>query len=324
VTTRRTYWHLEDLRRRPSAYDVATTRLLYYPGRGLAVHGSTEAWFERYQQGTRLICRDWSAFRDPRETTYTSYVERQRDREAFVDGVLRTADDGDTDRRLPARWVDTLARILAPLRYPSHGLQMAASYVAHMAPEGRIVVTGLFQVGDEMRRVQRLAYRLRQLQLVHEVLADDGRRAWEDDAAWQPLREMIERLLVTYDWGEAFTALCLVVKPAFDELVDAVGREAQRAGDHVLQQLCFSFGEDAAWHRDWAIAMARVAILDRPENRAEIAAWTARWWPRARAAAEALAPIIVGAGTGTGADAVVAGVERACRRSWTPLELEVA
>jgi toluene monooxygenase system protein E len=26
---------------------------------------------------------------------------------------------------------------------------------------------------------------------------------WEQDPRWQPLRQFVERLLVTYDWGEA-------------------------------------------------------------------------------------------------------------------------
>jgi len=30
---------------------------------------------------------------------------------------------------------------------------------------------------------------------------------WENDPLWQPLRQFVERLLVTYDWGEAFVAL---------------------------------------------------------------------------------------------------------------------
>jgi toluene monooxygenase system protein E len=315
MTARRTYWHLETLRRRPSAYDIATSRLLYYPSKGFAVHGAAESWYQRYQAGSPLVCRDWEAFRDPREVTYTSYVDQQREREAFVDGVLRAADEGDLDRALSPAWIDTLGRVLAPLRYPAHGLQMAAAYVAHMAPEGRILVAALFQVGDAMRCVQRLAYRLRQLQRRHEQLLGDGRRAWEDAPEWQPLRELIERLLVTYDWGEAFAALCLVVKPGFDAMVAALGVQARAAGDPVLPQLCFSLGEDAAWHQEWAIALAATAIADQPANRATLSEWVRRWAPRMDAAAAALTPWIAGADR---------QVREACQRGWSRLELEVA
>ena len=33
----RTYWHLEALGRRPTDYEIATSRLLYYVGRGFEV-----------------------------------------------------------------------------------------------------------------------------------------------------------------------------------------------------------------------------------------------------------------------------------------------
>jgi toluene monooxygenase system protein E len=315
---KRTYWHLEAQRRRPGPYDIATSRLLYYPERGLEVPGSADAWLRRYQAGSPLTCGDWGAFRDPRETTYTRYVERQREREAFVDGLLRAAEHGDHDRRLSAAWLAVLGRVLAPLRFPAHGLQMIGAYVAHMAPEGRIVTAALFQVGDEIRRVQRLSYRLRQLQLVHEALSGDGRAAWQDAATWQPLRRLIERLLVTYDWGEAFVALCLVVKPTFDGMVAALGRAGRDAGDHVLHDLVFSLGEDAAWHREWALALARVAIADRSENRTLIAGWIDRWRPAADEAAATLA------GELGGEDLVRAQIAAVRRPLWAELGGEVA
>jgi hypothetical protein len=35
---------------------------------------------------------------------------------------------------------------------------------------------------------------------------------------WQPLREIVEKLLIVYDWSESFVALNLLLKPMFDEL----------------------------------------------------------------------------------------------------------
>jgi hypothetical protein len=54
-----------------------------------------------------------------------------------------------------------------PLRFPGHGLQMLAAYIGKMAPSSGITMAASFQAADEMRRVQRLAYRMRQLQVTH-------------------------------------------------------------------------------------------------------------------------------------------------------------
>ena len=36
--------------------------------------------------------------------------------------------------------------------------------------------------------------------------------------AWQPARKAVERALCIYDWGEAFTAVNLVLRPTLDDL----------------------------------------------------------------------------------------------------------
>jgi toluene monooxygenase system protein E len=288
----RTYWHLTELGRKPTDYDVASSRLLYYPDRGFETAVPLAAWYRKHQHDSELACRDWERFRDPRETTYARYVELQRTKEAFVDGVLAAAEGNERDRLSPV-WVARLAGLVPPLRYPVHGLQMIAAYVAHMAPSGRIVIAAMMQAADETRRIERLAYRMRQLQDIDPGFGADARTRWETDPAWQPLRELIERLLVTYDWGEAFVALACVVKPRFDALFTThLADIARRAGDDAFANVLFSLGEDGRWHRDWSRALLDVALADRSENRAVIDGWIARWSPLAVRAVAALGPSI--------------------------------
>jgi toluene monooxygenase system protein E len=294
----RTYWHLAELGRVPGAYDIGSSRLLYYPGRGFEVASPIAAAYARHQGGSRLrlSVAAGERFRDPRETTYAGYTELQRHKEIFVDGLFRGLDDGAYDRRLPPAWLDVLGQVLAPLRYPVHGLQMVAGYVGSMAPASRVVIACALQAGDEMRRVQRFAYRMRQLQETHPRFGHDAKIRWQAEPMWQPWRRVLERLLVTYDWGEAFVALALVVKPAFDELFGTrLGRLAAAHGDEALEKLLASLGEDAAWHRAWAEALARTLVEEEPEHGAEnaaaIAAWRAAWAGPTHAAVAAFAPL---------------------------------
>ena len=50
-------------------------------------------------------------------------------------------------------------------------------------------------------------------------LAHRNPAAWEDAAAFQPLRELLERALIAYDWGEAF-AVTNLLEGHFPRLVD--------------------------------------------------------------------------------------------------------
>src|SRR5262245_163862 len=72
---RRTFWHLEGLKRKPTDYDIATSRLLYHPDRGFEVNVPFSSWVERYGKNSALRISDWERFRDPRETTYSKYTE---------------------------------------------------------------------------------------------------------------------------------------------------------------------------------------------------------------------------------------------------------
>src|SRR5437867_2055563 len=101
------------------------------------------------------------------------------------------------------------------------------------------------KAADEMRRIQRLAYRMRQLQETHPGFGSESKSAWERNPHWQPLREVIEKLLVTYDWGEAFVALNLVLKLSFDQvfMLDYGGR-AHARDEEVLHKILRSLYED--------------------------------------------------------------------------------
>jgi toluene monooxygenase system protein E len=282
--SRKTYWHLAAARRIPSDYEIATSKLLYHVDRGgFEVELPTSAFHARHQRGSPLSCERWDAFVDPRATTYTKYVNIERDRENFVGRLLVTIEESDHDRTLPAAWVDTLAAALSPLRFVCHGLQMAAAYVGHMAPSGRIAVAAAFQCGDEIRRVQRLAYRVAQLEHLRPGIAEAGRNVWQSSPTWQPLRRAIEKLLVTYDWGEAIVALNVCLKPVIDDVyMVRLASLAERAGDALDAQILRSLFEDCEWHRAWTRTLLDLTFVDRPANRDVVAGWTDSWNATAR------------------------------------------
>ena len=162
---RKTYTRLAAGRRVPLEYELVSTDLHYnHPMRfELTAGNPVVAWYYRYREGSALRARGWERFSDPRRTTYRGYTQLQDSREDVIDGLLREIDDTAYDRDLDQKWVRFLDRWYAPLRYPVHGLQMLAAYVAQMAPASRVTNCAAFQSADELRRVQRIAYRTVQL-----------------------------------------------------------------------------------------------------------------------------------------------------------------
>jgi len=300
MAQQKTYWHLLPQKRMPTEYEIVTSKLLCYTGEGFTgkrfeLDVPLLDWYKRFQQDSPLICSSWENFRDPRETTYTKYTKIQRDKEIFVDGILEEIDSSGYDGRLSPRWRHVLSRVIAPLRYPGHGLQMLAAYLGQMAPGGRIVIAATLQAGDEMRRVQRIAYRVRQLQHIYPGFATDSKARWQADALWQPLRMAIEKLLICYDWAEAFVALNLVLKPLIDELfMKYLSDLALREGDYLLGRIFYSLNEDCRWHREWSQALTRMVIEDNSHNIGTIQGWIEKWHPIAARAAQSFAPLFDG------------------------------
>jgi toluene monooxygenase system protein E len=300
MAQQKTYWHLLPQKRMPTEYEIVTSKLLCYTGEGFTgkrfeVDVPLLDWYKRFQQDSPLTCASWDNFRDPRETTYTKYVEVQRDKEIFVDGILEEIETSAYDSQLSSRWLHILSRVVAPLRYPGHGFQMLASYIGQMAPSGRIVITAALQAGDEMRRVQRIAYRVRQLQQLHQGFASDSKTRWQTDSLWQPLRMAVERLLTCYDWTESFVGLNLVLKPLIDEIfMTHLSELARREGDYLLGQVFYSLNEDCRWHREWSQALTRMVIADNSQNSGTIQAWIEKWHPVAARAVEGFAPLFEG------------------------------
>ena len=294
---RKTYTRLATGRRIPTEYELMSTDLHYnHPRRfELPAGNPVVDWYYRNREGSALQARDWDQFADPRRTTYRIYTQLQDGREDVVDGLLREVDDTAYDTQLDDEWVRFLARWYSPLRFPVHGLQMLAAYVAQMAPSSRITNCASFQTGDEMRRVQRIAYRT--VQLAGSPLGDEAvarqRAAWEDAAAFQPLRELIERALVAYDWGESFIVTNAVIKPRIDRLVnqEIAGTLATANGDPILTSIHFSLDEDARWHREWTAALIRHIVDDNTANAEVVSGWIEKWSPLASAALEAFASV---------------------------------
>ncbi len=294
---RRTYWHLEALARRPSDYEVGSTRLMFAPAPGSSVAVPMAGFYRRHGPTAQLTGCDWEAFRDPAQTTYARYVERQRDREVVLQTLCDGIDASGYDHGLTPTWRTRLGLTLSALRFPAHALQMLAAYLGRLAPASPIVIAFTFHAADELRRVQRYAYRLRQLVDLDPSLPQRGRDAWQDGREWQPLRRLVERLLVTHDWVECFVATCLVFEPLFDELT--LQRWPQVANDHgdaLLPLLSASLHEDARWHRELHLTLAELVRAGSPDNAALVAELVARWRPLTREALEPLAHHLIGPG----------------------------
>lgn len=290
----KTWSHLAARRRKPSEYEIVSANLHYNDRDAHAPYELDpdlfmNKWYKTNTFGSPLKHDDWNAFRDPEEVVYRSYNMMQDGQETYVSGLFDQFNSREHDKSLDPRWAGTLARMYTPARYLFHTVQMASAYIGQMAPASTITNCNYFQMADSFRWLSHTAYRTSELALTFadKGLATHERHYWETDAAWQGFRELMEKILVTWDWAEAFVALSLVAKPAIDEAVlRKLGESARHNGDMLLGLLNDAQLMDAARHRRWATALVKMA-LEKPGNAEVIQGWIAKWEPLADQAIEA-------------------------------------
>ncbi len=297
----KTWSHLAANRRRPSEYEIVSTNLHYSTDNPdapweLDPNLHMQKWYRKYRNESTLKHEDWNAFRDPHAQVYRTYNLLQDGQEQHVKSLLDQFSDRGHDQLLDAGWFDVLLKLYTPSRYAFHALQMGSAYVAQMAPSSTITNCATFQTGDCLRWLSHTAYRTRELSMASPAtgFGEKERQIWENDPVWQGFRELLEKTLVAWDWGEAFAALNLVAKPAVEEaLLEQLGKSARANDDTLLGLITQAQMQDAKRHRDWAAALVKMA-LTVDGNKAVLKGHIDKYMPLAQKAVEAYASALPG------------------------------
>ncbi|HSV35776.1 MAG TPA: toluene hydroxylase [Ramlibacter sp.] len=295
LRTRRTktWSSFGQLGRKPNDYEIVTHNMNHTVGAtplemGPGVHGNQ--WLLKHRDGNALKVAKLDAFRDPDQMTYRKYTQAMDEQETYIDGLLQHYSQVQaSDAALTPAALDLLSAAMAPTRYLGHGLQMVTAYVQQLAHSSYVANCAAFQTADQLRRVQRVAYRTRQLANAHPQrrFGAAERQLWEADSDWQPTRKAIESLLLAFDWDQAFVGLNLVVKPVADELfLKSFADVAREQGDELDAMIAENLYLDAQRSRRWTADATRAMVQADSGNAAVLRGHLAQWRPHGQAMLE--------------------------------------
>ncbi|MET9315729.1 hypothetical protein ABZX12_28265 [Kribbella sp. NPDC003505] len=251
-----------------------------------------------------LFVKDWPAtgwheFRDPNEEweltlyRYNSNVVRQ------VTQNVEAARQSKAFEQWNANWVRFVEHHIGAWMHVDHGLGLYLFANANRrAPtnmhNNAISVNSMHRI----RAAQDLA--LYNLTLSEEIEGFDGSAhldTWNNDPAWQGVREVAEGLTAIDDWCEAIFAANVVFEPLVGELFRSqlVQQAAPRNGDFVTPTVIGAAEYDFA-ERDlrYTTAMFELLTDDREfadHNKTIMAGWLSSWTAKALAAARTLQPL---------------------------------
>ena len=233
-----------------------------------------EQGLELFDAGrTAIRMADWYALRDPRQFYYATWtMARARQQEAMEANYQFVESRGLAARMADAQRAHACA-VLMPLRHVAWGGNMNNCSMCSRGYGTAFTAPAMFHAMDQLGVAQYLT-RLG-LAMDEPGVLEAGRNDWLQDSAWQPLRRLVEDLLVLQDPIELFMAQNLALDGLlypliYGRFVD--GPLALHGGTAVSMLTAFM----PEWHAEsarWIDAVAKVAAAESGANRALLSRW---------------------------------------------------
>jgi len=238
---------------------------------------------------TKIVMADWYALKDPRQYFYNNYTLARARQQETAEANFTFVESRGLVEMLPDELKRVALDVLVPLRHAAWGANMHNSFISGYGYAAIFTQACMFHAMDNLGIAQYLS-RLGLLLGDQEALVD-GKTAWMDDEAWQPLRRYVEDCLVLRDPFELFVAQNvaldgLLYPLVYERIVDGT---LSAQGASAVALLCQFMNDWFDETRKWVDAVMKVAAAESEHNRAILQEWTEKWSGRA---ATAMLPVV--------------------------------
>jgi phenol hydroxylase P1 protein len=255
-----------------------------------------EIYDERF---TVLRLTDPYTFLDPRQYYYTPYVTARAAQHEAFGKTLTYLEDRELPARLPNAWRALIASVVVPLRHFEAGAQLVTVNGARFAYGTTIEQCCTYAAFDRIGNAQMLS---RIGLAVGSGAADvlkTAKQEWLDGEHLQPLRRLVEEIMVVGDWAEGLLAIDLVdslTYPLFYQRLDeAALLTGAGAYSLVTQHLATWFTDQRKW-LDALIATWTTDPTHGQANADHLARIRATWGSRAYDAVAAMTAAVTDLG----------------------------
>jgi len=246
---------------------------------------------------TAIVMADPDAFRDPRQYYYATYVINRAKLQETAEKNFEFVEKHGLMATLSDTQVTGIHQALLPLRHLEWAANLHNCFITAYCFGSAMAQGAMYATTDRLGMAQYISRIGLLLDGNTGTSLDAAKERWLTDPAWQPLRQLTERLLVKKDWFELFVAQNVVL----DALVHPVF--FQRFADEVTEPgaaflaMLTEFME--AWYGDnrkWVDACLKTAADESDHNRDLINSWVTEWRAETIAAIEPLMSALGGTG----------------------------
>jgi len=270
---------------------------------------------------TKIVLKDWYVLKDPRQFYYGTYTQARARQQDAIEKSFDFIEERGLEHALSPEIKEVALKTLMPLRHVAWGANMNNTCMAAYAYGTALNQACTFASFDHLGIAQYLTRVGLALGDVEDLKA--GKTAWEKDANWQPLRQYVEKMLVTRDVMELFVAQNfaldgLLYPLIYKEAVDGVW--AAKSGPTIGMMTVFM----ADWQAEtakWVDAVLKPAAAESAENKALLSQWASDWAKQAIAALKPIATIALGAEADAAMADVILNLQERAKKSGLDLSL---
>lgn len=258
---------------------------------------------------TQIVMKDWYALRDPRQLYYGAYTIARARQQETMEKNIEFVDKRGLLRELPEAVRNKLIFAFVPLRHLEWGANTNNCYCTAYAWGTAVTQATMFHTMDRLG----LAQYLSRIGLLMDGNSGDslalGKTLWMEHAAWQGLRRLAEKMMVTRDWFEVFVAQNLVLDGLLYPLAfQRYQAEVSRTHGPTLSLLTEFMNQWFDETSRWVDAVVKVAAAESVDNAGRLGAWVSSWRVQAREALTPYASELFGEDAGTHLDALDAAL----------------
>lgn len=238
---------------------------------------------------TKIVMQDWYALKDPRQFYYNTYTLARARQQDTTEANFNFVESRGLDAMLPDDLKRIALNVLVPLRHAAWGANMHNTFICGYGFGTTFTQPCMYHAMDQLGIAQYLS-RLGLLLGDTEALTE-GKTAWLEAQAWQPLRRYVEDCLVLRDPLELFVAqnaaLDGILYPlVYERIVDDF---LSVRGASAVAMLTQFMNEWFVETRKWVDSVLRTVASESEPNRMVLQEWTKKWNDRA---ASAMLPVV--------------------------------
>lgn len=237
---------------------------------------------------TRIVMKDWYAFKDPRQFYYTTYTLARAKQQDTTEANFSFIEDHGLFNNMSPGLRKKAIEILVPLRHVAYGANQNNTLICGYGYGTTFTQPMMYHAMDNLGIAQ---YISRLGLLLGDVEAlETGKKAWLNDPAWQPLRRLVEDMMVVRDPFELFVAQNVTLDGLLYPLVYQRVVVGEFSASNTGIALGTQFQRD--WYEEtakWIDSVLKIAGTESEDNRVVMKGWIDHY--RARAA-EAMVPVL--------------------------------